>query len=91
MNARIREERRLLSGDTRQLSWIDWLQQQASNGRSDALEALRVSAWTRSCPTPSLRLEPPRLLLLTPRPKSQSKEPSSKRSENMRFEILVKV
>jgi hypothetical protein len=25
------------------LSWVDWLQQQASNGRSDALEALRVA------------------------------------------------
>jgi hypothetical protein len=43
VNARIREERRSLTSDTRQLSWIDWLQQQATNGRSDALEALRVA------------------------------------------------
>ena len=43
VNARIREERRALTSDTRQLSWVDWLQQQASNGRSDALEALRVA------------------------------------------------
>ena len=43
MNARIREERRALGRDTRQLSWVDWLQQQASSGRSDALEALRVA------------------------------------------------
>ena len=43
VNARIREERRTLGRDTRQLSWVDWLQQQASNGRSDALEALRVA------------------------------------------------
>ena len=43
MNARIREERRTLGRDTQQLSWVDWLQQQASNGRSDALEALRVA------------------------------------------------
>ena len=40
---RIREERRVLSSDTRQLSWIDWLQQQASSGRNDALDALRVA------------------------------------------------
>src|ERR1700730_2260963 len=39
MNARIREERRALTSDTRQLSWVDWLQQQASGGRNDALEA----------------------------------------------------
>ena len=43
VNARIREERRTLGRDTRQLSWVDWLQQQASSGRSDALEALRVA------------------------------------------------
>ena len=43
VNARIREERRSLTSDTRQLSWVDWLQQQATNGRSDALEALRVA------------------------------------------------
>jgi len=43
VNARIREERRSLGGDTRQLSWVDWLQQQASSGRNDALEALRVA------------------------------------------------
>ena len=43
VNARIREERRSLCGDTRQLAWIDWLQQQATNGRTDALEALRVA------------------------------------------------
>ena len=30
-------------GDTQQLSWVDWLQQQASSGRTDALEALRVA------------------------------------------------
>jgi TraI-like C-terminal domain/Large polyvalent protein-associated domain 7 len=40
---RIREERRTLGRGTQQLSWVDWLQQQASTGRSDALEALRVS------------------------------------------------
>jgi hypothetical protein len=43
VNAQIREERRALGLDTQQLSWVDWLQQQASNGRSDALEALRVA------------------------------------------------
>jgi hypothetical protein len=43
VNARIREERRALTSDTRQLSWVDWLQQQASSGRSDALEALRIA------------------------------------------------
>ena len=43
VNARIREERRVLTSGTRQLSWVDWLQQQASNGRSDVLEALRVA------------------------------------------------
>ena len=43
VNARIREQRRALGRDTQQLSWVDWLQQQASNGRSDALEALRVA------------------------------------------------
>jgi hypothetical protein len=43
VNARIREERRVLTSDTRQLSWVDWLQQQATNGRADALEALRVA------------------------------------------------
>jgi hypothetical protein len=43
VNGRIHEERRALTSDTRQLSWVDWLQQQASNGRSDALEALRVA------------------------------------------------
>ena len=43
VNARIREERRALCGDTRQLAWVDWLQQQATNGRNDALEALRVA------------------------------------------------
>jgi hypothetical protein len=42
VNARIREERRSLTNDTRQMPWVDWLQQQATNGRSDALEALRV-------------------------------------------------
>ena len=43
VNARIREQRRALGRDTQQLSWVDWLQQQATNGRSDALEALRVA------------------------------------------------
>ena len=43
VNARIREQRRALGRDTKQLSWVDWLQQQATNGRSDALEALRVA------------------------------------------------
>ena len=43
VNARIREERRTLGRDTQQLSWVDWVQQQASSGRSDALEALRVT------------------------------------------------
>ena len=43
VNARIREERRALGRDTQQLSWVDWLQQQASSGRADALEALRVA------------------------------------------------
>jgi hypothetical protein len=43
VNARIREERRTLGRDTQQLSWVDWLQQQASSGRSDALEVLRVA------------------------------------------------
>ena len=43
VNARIREDRRALTSDTRQLSWVDWLQQQASSGRNDALEALRVA------------------------------------------------
>ena len=42
-NARIREERRALASDTRQLAWVDWLQQQAGHGRNDALEALRVT------------------------------------------------
>ena len=32
-----------MARDTQQLSWVDWLQQQASSGRSDALEALRVA------------------------------------------------
>src|SRR4029077_11556628 len=39
-NSTMREERRVLMGDTRQFSWVDWLQQQATNGRADALEAL---------------------------------------------------
>jgi len=43
VHARIREERRTLGRDTQQLSWVDWLQQQASSGRSDALEALRIA------------------------------------------------
>jgi hypothetical protein len=43
VNARIREERRALTSDTRQLSWVDWVQQQASSGRNDALDALRVA------------------------------------------------
>ena len=43
VSARIREERRALGHDTQQLSWVDWLQQQASSGRADALEALRVA------------------------------------------------
>jgi hypothetical protein len=43
VNDRIREERRTLGHDTQQLSWVDWLQQQATNGRSDALDALRVA------------------------------------------------
>jgi hypothetical protein len=43
VNAGIREERRTLGRGTQQLSWVDWLQQQASSGRSDALEALRVA------------------------------------------------
>jgi hypothetical protein len=43
VNARIREERHSLTSDTRQMSWVDWLQQQASTGRSDALEALRAA------------------------------------------------
>ena len=43
MNARIREERRMLGRDTQKLSWVDWLQQEASSGRTDALEALRVA------------------------------------------------
>ena len=42
VNARIREERRTLGRDTKRLSWVDWLQQQASSGRSAALDALRV-------------------------------------------------
>jgi hypothetical protein len=41
--ARIREELRALTSGTQQLAWVDWLQQQASNGRNDALEALRVA------------------------------------------------
>ena len=74
VNARIREERRVLTSDTRQLSWVDWLQQQATNGRADALEALRVArgrgqATTISAPGTA----PP--LLLTAKPKSPSKEP----------------
>ena len=43
VNAQIREKQRSLCDDTRQLSWIDWLQHQATNGRTDALEALRVA------------------------------------------------
>jgi hypothetical protein len=43
VSARIRDERRTLGRDTQQLSWVDWLQQQGSSGRSDALEALRVT------------------------------------------------
>jgi hypothetical protein len=39
VNARIPEERRTLGRDTQRLSWVDWLQQQASSGRSDDLEA----------------------------------------------------
>ncbi|MEY2487092.1 MAG: hypothetical protein QOH39_2740, partial [Verrucomicrobiota bacterium] len=59
VNARIREDRRALTSDTRQLSWVDWLQQQASSGRNDALEALRVArgcgqASTISAPTAAL-------------------------------------
>jgi hypothetical protein len=63
VNSRIREERRVLTSDTRQLSWVDWLQQQATNGRADALEALRVArgrgqattiSAPRTAPAPSL-------------------------------------
>ncbi len=43
VNVRIREERWALGRETQQLSWVDWLQQQATNGRADALEALRVA------------------------------------------------
>ena len=74
VNARIREERRTLGRDTQQLSWVDWLQQQASSGRSDALEALRV-ARGRDRPTRYLRQRPRRLLLLRRRPRLQSKGP----------------
>jgi hypothetical protein len=42
VSSRIREERRVLTGDTRQLSWVDWLQQQATSGRADVLQALRA-------------------------------------------------
>jgi hypothetical protein len=41
VNSRILEARRVLTGDTRQLSWVDWLKQQATNGRADVLQALR--------------------------------------------------
>jgi len=39
-----------LAGETRQLSWLDWLQAKAENGRADALEALRRAR--RSSPMP---------------------------------------
>jgi len=55
VNVRIREERRALASDTRQLSWVDWLQQQASSGRSDALDALRVARGARPGPDDFLR------------------------------------
>ena len=74
MNARIREERRTLGRDTRQLSWVDWLQQQASSGRSDALEALRVARGRDQAHTISASktaAAPP----LEARPRLQSKGP----------------
>jgi hypothetical protein len=39
-----------LAKRTRQLSWLDWLQAKAENGRADALDALRRGR--RSSPTP---------------------------------------
>jgi hypothetical protein len=37
------EQYRNLAQQTRQLSWLDWLQVQAENSRADALEALRAA------------------------------------------------
>jgi hypothetical protein len=39
-----------LAVETRQLSWLDWLQAQAEKGRADALQALRAAR--RSAPIP---------------------------------------
>ncbi len=43
INRRARDGRRLLAAETRRLTWIDWLQEQASSGRQDALKALRAA------------------------------------------------
>jgi hypothetical protein len=40
---RAREERRALTSETRRMSWFDWLQEQATSGREDALRALRTA------------------------------------------------
>ena len=39
-----REQRRGLTDETRRMTWFDWLQEQAANGREDALLALRATA-----------------------------------------------
>jgi hypothetical protein len=44
------QQYRNLTQETRQLTWLDWLQAQAEKGRTDALEALRAAR--RSSPFP---------------------------------------
>ena len=54
-----------LAKQTRQLSWLDWLQAKAENGRADALEALRRAR--RSSPVPKC---------LTPASQSRNTSPA---------------
>ena len=44
------EQYRNLAQESRQLTWLDWLQAEAEKGRADALEALRAAR--RACPFP---------------------------------------
>ena len=43
INAQTRKQRREIHAQTTRFTWLDWLQQQAENGREDALRALRAA------------------------------------------------
>ena len=75
VNVRIREERQTIGRDTQQLSWVDWLQQQASSGRSDALEALRIARGRGGQATTISASKTAAVPPLRRRPRLQSKGP----------------